>query len=127
MNTQNSIIEITDSSFTECVVQSQSPVLLAFCADDCAASQKLLAMLANAAPRCRSLVTFAKASPAKVPELAARLGIVSAPAVLLFRDGTVGYQFVGELSRWEFDDLLTRAAGSNSINHDNPTFEKSCS
>jgi thioredoxin-like negative regulator of GroEL len=38
----------------------------------------------------------------------ARLGILSVPAVLLFRGGTVGYQFIGELSRHELDELLAR-------------------
>jgi thioredoxin 1 len=126
MNAQNSIIEITDRSFTECVVQSQAPVLLAFCADDCAASRKLLALLANATPRCGS-ITIAKASPDESPGLAARFGVVSAPAVLLFSGGTVCYQFVGELSRRELDELLVRATGSNSINQNNPVIEKPCS
>jgi thioredoxin 1 len=126
MTAQNSIIEITDHSFAERVVQSVSPVLLVFCADDCAASQKLLVLLSEAVPRCCGLVTFAKASPAKAPELAACFGIVSAPAVLLFRGGTVCYQFVGELSRRELDELLARATGRDFINQNNPVIEKPC-
>jgi rhodanese-related sulfurtransferase/thiol-disulfide isomerase/thioredoxin len=115
MTYENSIIEITDHSFAERVVQSEVPVLLAFCADDCSASQKLLTLLASAAPRCRGSITIAKASPDESPGLAARFGVVSAPAVLLFSGGKVCYQFVGELSRRELDELLTRACAGRPV------------
>jgi thioredoxin 1 len=118
------MIEITDHSFAERVVKSKLPVLLAFCADGCAASQRLLTLLANATPRCRGFTTIAKASPDESPGLMVRFGIVSAPAVLLFSGGTVCYQFVGELSRRELDELLARAAGRNFVNHNNPEIEK---
>jgi len=108
MTFPNTIIKSTDSSFDEQVVKSKLPVLLAFCDDDCPASQKLLTLLTHALPRCRDIVTIAKASPDESTGLAARFGVVSAPAVLLFSGGTVCYQFVGELSRRELDDLLAR-------------------
>jgi thioredoxin 1 len=104
------MIEITDHSFAERVVQSKVPVLLA-----------------NAAPRCGGLATIAKASPTESPGLAARFGIVSVPTILLFSGGTVCYQFVGELSRRELDELLARATGRNFVNHNNPVIEKPCS
>jgi thioredoxin 1 len=109
MTSQNSIIEINDHSFVERVVQSEVPVLLAFCADSCPASQKLLALLANALPRCRGFVTIAKASPDESPGLAARFGVVPGPSLLLLRGGMVCYQFIGELSRRDLDDMLARA------------------
>ena len=58
-------------------------------------------------------MTIAKASLAESPGLAARFGVVSAPSLLLLRGGTVCYQFVGELSRGELDELLTRARADN--------------
>jgi thioredoxin 1 len=127
MTFPNTIIKLTDSSFDEQVVKSKLPVLLAFCADGCSASQRLLTLLADSAPSCRGSITIAKASPDESPGLMVRFGIVSAPAVLLFSGGTVCYQFVGELSRRELDELLARAAGSNFVNHNNPEIEKPCS
>jgi thioredoxin-like negative regulator of GroEL len=109
MTSRDSIIEITDRSFVERAVQSKVPVLLAFCADGCPASQKLLALLANAVPRCRGFATIAKASPDESPGLAACFGVVPGPSVLLLRGGTVCYEFIGELSRRDLDDLLARA------------------
>jgi len=117
------MIGITDHSFAERIVQSKTPVLLAFCSDGCSASQKLLSLLANATRRCGS-ITIAEASPDESPGLAARFGIVSAPAVLLFSGGTVCYQFVGELSCRELDELLARAARMNFINQDTPVTVK---
>lgn len=102
------MVEINDDSFVEKVMQSNVPVLLAFCADDCVASQRLETLLTNAA-RGHHLATIAKASLTESRELVARLGIVSVPAVLLFNGGIVCYQFIGELSRRELDELLLRA------------------
>jgi thioredoxin 1 len=113
MTSPNNIIEFADHSFAERVVQSKLPVLLAFCADGCDTSQKLLALLANAAPRCEGFVKIAKVSLAESSGLAARFGVVSAPSLLLLRGGTVCYQFVGELSRRELDELLTGARADN--------------
>jgi thioredoxin 1 len=103
------MIEITDHSFTERVIRSKVPVLLAICADGCSASQKLLALLAGAVLRCDGFVAIAKANTDESSGLVARFGVVSAPAILLFSGGTVCYQFVGELSRRELDELLARA------------------
>lgn len=127
MTSPNTLIEVTDSSFDEQVIQSKTPVFLAFCADGCPASQRLLAMLASAVPRCRGLVTFAKASPAKAPGLGAQLGVASAPSLLLLRGGAVSFQFVGDLSPRELDDLLAHAAGENFMNHNHAITAKPCS
>jgi len=108
-----SIIDVTDQSYAECVMQSKKPVLLAFCGDGCSASQRLLALLAKAGPQCGGTVTIAKTSPIESPELATRIGIVSVPCLLLLRGGTVSYQFFGELSRRELDELLARASSAS--------------
>lgn len=125
MTSRNSIIEINDDSFVERVVQSQVPVLLAFRADGCPASQKLLALLSNALPRCRGFVTVAKASPDESPGLAARFGIVPGPSLLLLRGGMVCYQFVGELSRRDLDHMLARARAGSPATTGEPTFSHS--
>lgn len=117
MTPPNSIVEIADGPLAEWIVRSHTPVLLAFGADGCPASQKLMAMLANAVMRYGGRVTFAKASPAKLPKLAARLGIASTPSVLLLRGGAVSFQFVGELSPRELDDLLAGAIRENFATH----------
>lgn len=106
---QNTVVEISDASFAERVGHSPTPVLLAFCVADCAVCHRLLALLAAAAPRCGGRVTIAKADLDECPELVARFGILSVPAVLLFNGGLVGYQFIGDLSRRELDELLAHA------------------
>ena len=119
MTSKHSILEINDRSFAEKVMLSKVPVLLAFYADDCVGSQRLETLLTNAA-RGHHLAMIAKTSLKKSPELVSRLGIVSVPAVLLFNGGIVCYQFIGELSRRELDELLLRAdspAIGESITH----------
>jgi thioredoxin 1 len=108
------VVEINDTSFAERIGHAPTPVLLAFCVADCAACHRLLTLLAAAAPRGGGRVTIAKADLDECPELAARFGIVSVPAVLLFNGGMVGYQFIGELSQRELDELVARAATNRS-------------
>ena len=119
MTSPNTILEITDRSFAETVMQSKVPVLLAFCADGCSASQRLQTLLTNAT-RSHSSAMIAKATPTESPEMLARFGIISLPAVLLFNGETVCYQFMGELSQRELHELLARADGKNFINQDHP-------
>jgi thioredoxin-like negative regulator of GroEL len=123
MTSPQFILEINDDSFVERVVRSKMPVLLAFCANDRADSQRLLALLSNALPHCCDFVTIAKASPDESPELAARFGVVPGPSLLLLCDGKVCYQFIGEPSRRDLDDVLARARGpatrEPAFSHDN--------
>lgn len=114
MGFQSNIVEITDATFAERLGGSPTPVLLAFCIAGCSACHRLLTLLAAAAPRCGGFVTIAKADRNESPALAARFGICSVPAVLLCRGGTVSYQFIGDLSRPELDEMLAQAVTNRS-------------
>ena len=103
------VVAINDASFVERIGHSPTPVLLAFCLSGCSACERLLRLLTAAAPRWGGLVMIARTELDESPALAARFGVLSAPAVLVFSGGTVAYQFIGELSRHELDELLARA------------------
>ena len=103
------IANITAESFVRCVLDSALPVLVAVCANGSPASQKLLALLEARSLETSGWVNFVQVNAAGSPELARHCGLPSAPGLALFHRGTVCYQFSGELSGWELENLLARA------------------
>ena len=109
MSRTSPIAKITAESFEQRVLRSELPVLVAFCADSSAASQKLLALLEAWIPPASGLMSVVRVNVAEAPELVRRSGVPSAPGLALFSRGVVCYQFSGELSRRELDDLASQA------------------
>jgi thioredoxin-like negative regulator of GroEL len=108
MSLISSIVEITAESFGVRVLDSELPVLVAVCAEGCAASGRLLALLEQWAPKTAGRIRVVRVRATDVPELRRHGGITSAPGLVLFNRGAVSYQFLGELSRSELDDLLSQ-------------------
>ena len=110
MNSIPSIPEITGSSFDRHVLCSELPVLVLFCAAGEAAGRHLLSWLSEWTPQTSSLLNIVQVSCAEARTLAARWGIPSVPSLAVFYAGSVRYQFCGQFSRRELDEVLTRAA-----------------
>jgi thioredoxin 1 len=104
----SSIVEITAAAFGARVLNSELPVLVAVCAEGCAASGRLLALLEQWAPKTAGRIRVVRVRATDAPELRQYGGITSAPGLVLFNRGAVSYQFLGELSRSELDDLLSQ-------------------
>jgi thioredoxin-like negative regulator of GroEL len=106
----SSIIEITEESFKRHVLRSELPVLVAVCANGSRSSQKLLTLLETWPPEASRTISVFRINAGASPDLAQRCGVPSAPGLALFHQGAVCYQFRGELSRLELDDLLAHAS-----------------
>jgi thioredoxin-like negative regulator of GroEL len=117
MNSIPPIAEITASSFEGCVLCSELPVLVLFCADGDGAGKQLLDWLGERRFRTSNLVNMVQVAQAETRSLAARWGIPSVPSLALFYAGAVCYQFCGHFSRRELDDVLARAALMGSSQH----------
>ena len=105
-----SIAEVTESSFGQQVLQSELPALVAVCSEGSTASQTLLRLLEAWMPQAQGRLRVFRLSPDGLSGLAERLGVPSAPSLLLFSRGTVCYQYTGQVSRPELNDLLARAS-----------------
>jgi thioredoxin 1 len=110
MSARCSILEASEHWFEENVLQVKRAVLAVFWQEDCAACKRLLSLLRRTAPFTPAFPTIALLNRNECSALAARLGIISVPALLFFHEGISSYQFVGEISRRELDELLARAA-----------------
>lgn len=109
MNSHLPIAEMNAESFERHVLHSELPVLVAVCANGSRASQKLLALLEDWTPKARGRINLVQVNAADSPELAQRCGVPSVPGIALFHHGAICYQFTGELSQRELDDLLGQA------------------
>ena len=103
-------MQIAAEEFDEKVLRSPLPLLLLIGASQCVDSQNLLRLFEALTPPYRGRVMAATANMDKSPELARRLGVLSAPAVLLIRNGEVHFQFTGQMTERELTGLLERAA-----------------
>ena len=110
MNLIPSIPQITSSSFDGHVLRSELPVLVIFCADGDRTSRHLFSWLGEWTPRASDLLNIVQVTQAEARLLAARWGIPSVPSLALFYGGSVCYQFCGQFSRRELDEVLTTAA-----------------
>jgi len=110
MTSFSSIPEVSEASFSQRVLQSKLPALVAVCGKGGTASQTLLKLMEVWVPQAQGRLRVFRLSAEASCRLAERFGFPPAPSLVLFSQGVVCYQFTGEASRRELDDLLTRAS-----------------
>lgn len=106
----SSIPEVSEASFRERVLQSEQPALVTVCGTGGTANRTLLKLLEEWAPQARGRLRVFRLSADGSCGLAERFGVPSGPSLVLFSRGVVCYQFTGEVSRGELDELLARAS-----------------
>jgi thioredoxin 1 len=103
------IDEVTERSFSQRVLRSELPVMIVACADSSAGERGFLKLVEEWAPQARGRLRILRLDVERSLRLAERFGVPSAPSLVLFSQGVVCYQFTGEVSRGELDELLARA------------------
>ena len=103
----SSIIEITDSSFKQKVINSELPVLLDFWAPWCGPCRALAPVLEEISQEYQDKIIVAKINIDNNQEIPAKNGIRSIPTLLLFKNGSrVEDSIVGALSKNEIKSFL---------------------
>ena len=100
-------IELNEKNFESEVVASDVPVLVDFWATWCGPCQMLAPVVAEIAQEREGQLKVGKVNVDESPELAAKFGVMSIPAIFLFRDGKVAAQATGFMRK---DDLVARLA-----------------
>lgn len=88
-------IKITKDNFEAEVVKADRPVLVDFWATWCGPCMMLGPVLTEIAEERKDVIKVGKVNVDEEPELAAKFGIMSIPAVLLFKKGEVVANSVG--------------------------------
>ena len=100
-------ITLTEENFETAVLKADRPVLVDFWATWCGPCQMLGPVLAEVAEEKQDVLTVGKVNVDDCPALAARYGITSIPALLLFRGGEVVGTSVGYVSKDELEAFLS--------------------
>ena len=100
-------IKITKDNFEAEVVKADRPVLVDFWATWCGPCMMLGPVVAEIAEERKDIIKVGKVSVDEEPELAAKFGIMSIPAVLLFKNGEVVANSVGYISKEDMNAFVS--------------------
>lgn len=100
------LIEVTDSTFQNEVLESQTPVLVDFWAAWCGPCRALAPSVEAIANEQKGKVKVCKMDVDSNPDVAGKFGIRSIPTLILFKAGQPAGQLVGNLPKAAIDDFL---------------------
>ena len=100
-------IKITKDNFEAEVVKADRPVLVDFWATWCGPCMMLGPVIAEVAEERKDIIKVGKVNVDEEPELAAKFGIMSIPAVLLFKNGEVVANSVGYISKEDMNAFVS--------------------
>ncbi|MEO5668243.1 MAG: thioredoxin [Bdellovibrionota bacterium] len=103
------LTEISDTTFETEVLQSSSPVLVDFWATWCGPCKALSPKLEEMSHSYVGKVKFAKMDVDSNREVPARFGIRGIPTLILFKNGKMLDQIVGNQPREVIEELLNKA------------------
>ena len=102
------VAELTDAAFDEKVTKASKPVLIDFWAEWCQPCKALAPVVDEIAGEYKDKVDFYKLNTDQNRGTPVKFGIRGIPALLLFKDGKVIGQVVGNVPRSQVEDLLKR-------------------
>ena len=100
------IIDISDDSFEQDVLKSETPVLVDYWAEWCGPCKALTPILEETANDYTGRLTIAKLNIDKNQNTPAKYGVRGIPNLILFKQGEVADSHVGMVSRSQLDAFL---------------------
>lgn len=104
-----SIVELTDGTFENEVMQNDGPVLVDFWAPWCGPCKALAPTLNEIADSYQGKVKVGKINVDENHSITMKFGIRSIPTLIVFKDGEVLEQIIGAVPRSEIERVLDGA------------------
>ena len=103
------MLEATDSTFDEIVLQNKMPVLVDFWADWCAPCLKMIDTLEEVEEEYEKEIVFVKCNIDENNSIANQYGIRSIPFLIFFKDGEPVNTLVGNQSKEKIDMFIEKS------------------
>ena len=100
------ITSITDDTFEQEVLKSDTPVLVDYWAEWCGPCKAITPVLEDVAPDYAGKVRIVKMNVDENPNTPPKYGIRSIPTLMLFKNGSVEETKLGALSKAQLTDFL---------------------
>tara|TARA_B100000029_G_scaffold484377_1_gene536522 strand:- start:13527 stop:13850 length:324 start_codon:yes stop_codon:yes gene_type:complete len=104
----SSVIEVTDDTFDEQVLNSDTPVLLDFWAEWCGPCKILGPVIEEVSKDYESKIKFAKLNIDQNPSNTQKFQIRGIPTLVLFKNGSAAATHVGVLTKTELTSFLDK-------------------
>ncbi len=102
------IMEISDSSFENDVLQSNIPVFVDFWAPWCGPCKAIGPIMEELADDFADKVKFAKCNVDNNPAIPTRYGIQAIPTLILFKNGKIAEQIIGVVPKSKLEAALNK-------------------
>jgi thioredoxin 1 len=103
------VLQLSDDSFSNDVLQSDLPVLVDFWASWCAPCKAIGPVIDGLADEYAGRVKIAKLNVDENPATPGQYGVRGIPTLILFKDGKVLDQVVGAVPKNQLESLLKKA------------------
>ncbi len=105
------IVEITDSTFEQEVLQSEVPVLVDFWAPWCGPCRAIAPVVDELANEYAEKLKVAKCNVDDNPKTPSRYGIRAIPTLIIFKGGNVSEQITGAVAKSQIAAAVEKAMG----------------
>ena len=102
------ILEVTDKTFEESVLKSETPVLVDFWAEWCGPCKIVVPSLENIAKDYKGRLKVAKMNVDESPMTPSKFSVMSIPTLLLFMGGEIKETIIGALPQKKIEDAINK-------------------